>query len=69
MVNGLLTSKCGVKCGQPCIVDTSIEPSLGKIRSLSADSCKHIREVLATDCTNLPNSGVYWVQDMQVWVV
>ena len=45
---------------------TSIEPSLGKIRSLSADSCKHIREVLATDCTNLPNSGVYWVQDMQV---
>ena len=28
----------------------SIEPSMGKIRSLSADSCKHIREVLATDC-------------------
>ena len=44
----------------------SIEPSLGKIQSLSADSCNHIREVLATDCTNLPNSGVYWVQDMQV---
>jgi len=36
-----------------------IEPSLGKIQSLSADSCKHIREVLATDCTNLPDSGVY----------
>ena len=46
-------------------VDTSIEPSLGKIRSLSADSCKHIRQILATHCTNLPNSGVYWVQDMQ----
>ena len=45
-----------------------IEPSLGKIRSLSADSCKHIREVLATDCTNLPNSGVYWVQGVQVHI-
>jgi len=47
-------------------MDTSIEPQLGKIRSLSSDSCKHIREVLATDCTNLPNSGVNWVQDMEV---
>ena len=38
-----------------------IEPSLGKIESLTADSCKHIREVLATDCSNIPNSGIYWV--------
>ena len=38
-----------------------IEPSLGKVKSLTADSCKHIREVLATDCSNLPNSGIYWV--------
>ena len=38
-----------------------IEPSLGKIKSLTADSCKHIRETLATDCTNLPASGAYWV--------
>ena len=38
-----------------------IEPSLGKVESLTADSCKHIREVLATDCSNLPNSGIYWV--------
>ena len=38
-----------------------IEPSLGMAESLPADSCKHIKEVLATDCTNLPISGVYWV--------
>ena len=38
-----------------------IEPSLGKVESLTAHSCKHIREVLATDCSNLPNSGIYWV--------
>ena len=38
-----------------------IEPSLGKVESLTADSCKHIKEVLATDCSNLPDSGLYWV--------
>ena len=38
-----------------------IEPSLGKVESLTAHSCKHIREVLATYCSNLPNSGIYWV--------
>jgi len=38
-----------------------IEPSLGTVKSLSAGSCKHIREVLATDCTKLPNSGLYWL--------
>ena len=37
-----------------------IEPSLGKVESLTAHSCKHIREVLSTDC-NIPNSGIYWV--------
>ena len=47
-----------------------IEPSLGKIEFLVANSCKHIKEVLATDCTNLPSSGVYWVwkeNPMQVY--
>ena len=38
-----------------------IQPSLGMIESLTADSCKHIRDVLATDCINLPKSAVYWV--------
>ena len=38
-----------------------IEPSLGKVKSLCARSCKHIRESLATDCNNLPRSGLYWI--------
>ena len=38
-----------------------IEPSLGKVESLAAHSCKEIREVLSTDCSNIPNSGIYWV--------
>ena len=38
-----------------------IEPSLGKVESLTAHSCKEIREVLSTDCSNIPNSGIYWV--------
>ena len=43
-----------------------IEPSLGKVKSLGADPCKHIKEVMTTSCATPPNSGVYWVKDIQV---
>lgn len=43
-----------------------IEPSIGKVKSLNANSCKHIKEGLTTSCASPPTSGVYWVKDMQV---
>ena len=48
------------------IIFYRIEPSLGKVKSVSAESCKHIKEVLTTSCASPPTSGVYWVKDMQV---
>ena len=41
-------------------------PSTGKTKELSANNCKEINEALNNDCTKLPQSGVYWVQNQQV---
>ncbi|XP_065915058.1 uncharacterized protein [Dysidea avara] len=44
-----------------------LSPSTGKTKELSATNCKQIKEALSTDCTRSPQSGVYWVQDMQIY--
>ena len=42
-----------------------IKPAMGKSKSLSVTSCKHIKEA-SGDAQ--PKSAVYWVQGMQVCI-
>ncbi|XP_065885836.1 uncharacterized protein [Dysidea avara] len=44
-----------------------IEPSLGSVKSFSADSCKHIKTVSTAICPDLLKSGVHWIQGKQVY--
>jgi len=39
----------------------------GKTKALSADSCKHILDSFSGAC--VPETGIFWVQDMQVNVI
>ena len=43
-----------------------LSPSIGTTKSLSAISCKHIKQQLTTDCNAPSTSGLYWVKGMQV---
>jgi len=43
-------------------------PSIGTTKSLSATSCNTIKQQLTTDCNTSVINGIYWVQDMQVWM-
>jgi len=45
-----------------------LSPSIGTTKSLSATSCNRIKQQLTTDCNTPATSGIYWVQDMQVWM-
>ena len=40
-------------------VKSRITTSLGKVKSVAANSCKQIKEALITSCHNV--SGLYWV--------
>ena len=42
-----------------------LSPSIGTTKSLSAISCKQIKQQLTTDCNAPSTSGVYWVKGMQ----
>ncbi|XP_065885443.1 uncharacterized protein [Dysidea avara] len=44
-----------------------LSPSIGTTKSLSATSCNTIKQQLTTDCNTPVTSGIYWVQDMQVY--
>ena len=37
-------------------------PSTGTAPSLPGQSCKHIKDTLANQCSQSPQSGVYWVK-------
>ena len=41
--------------------------SVGVTNQSSGHSCKDIKDHWSTDSA-VPDSGVYWVQNMQVWV-
>ena len=45
-----------------------LSPSIGTTKSLSATSCNTIKQQLTTDCNTPVTNGIYWVQDMQVWM-
>ena len=41
-------------------------PSTGTTKSLSAISCKQIKQQLTTDCNAPVTNGLYWLHGMQV---
>ena len=50
------------------IIFHRLSPSIGTTKSLSAISCKRIKEQLSTDCNAPATNGLYWVQGMQVGI-
>ena len=50
------------------IIFHRLSPSIGTTKSLSASSCKRIKEQLSTDCNAPVTNGLYWVKGMQVCI-
>ena len=47
------------------IIFHRLSPSIGTTKSLSAISCKQIKQQLTTDCNAPVTNGLYWVKGMQ----
>jgi len=66
--NGLHTSNLTIYTQLTTLILYRLSPSIGTTKSLSASSCNRIKQQLTTDCNTPVTSGIYWVQDMQVWM-
>ena len=66
--NGSQTSNLTTPIQLTTSILNRLSPSIGTTKSLSATSCNTIKQQLTTDCNTPTTSGIYWVQDMQVWM-
>ena len=48
-------------CPSVCLFVCSLVPSIGKMESVAASSCKEVRDVLSNKCSGGRQSGTYWI--------